>query len=104
MATLPILHIPDPRLRTPSQAVAAVDDEIRSLLDEMLETMYEAPGIGLAAPQVNIFQRVIVIGISAERNAPHYFVNPEIVERRGTEEFDEGCLPAPNIYEMVQRS
>ena len=104
MATLPILHFPDPRLRTPSQAVAAVDDEIRSLLDDMLETMYEAPGIGLAAPQVNVFQRVIVIDISEERNAPHYFVNPEIVERRGTEEFEEGCLSVPNIYEMVQRS
>src|SRR3569833_2532048 len=104
MATLPILHFTDPRLRTPSQAVAAVDDEIRSLLDDMLETMYEAPGIGLAAPQVNVFQRVIVIDISEERNAPHYFINPEIVERRGTEEFEEGCLSVPNIYEMVQRA
>lgn len=104
MATLPILHFPDPRLRTPSQPVTAVDDEIRTLLDHMLETMYEAPGIGLAAPQVNVFRRVIVIDISEERNAPHYFVNPEIVERRGTEEFEEGCLSVPNIYEMVQRS
>src|SRR3569623_1834130 len=94
MATLPILHFPDPRLRTPSLPVAAGDDEIRTLLDDMLETMYEAPGIGLAAPQVNVFQRVIEIDISEARNAPHYFVNPEIVERRGTHEFARGALAA----------
>lgn len=104
MAILPILHFPDPRLRTPSQSVAGVDDELRTLLDDMLETMYEAPGIGLAAPQVNVFKRVIVIDISEERTAPHYFVNPEIVERRGTEVFEEGCLSVPNIYEKVQRA
>ena len=104
MATLPILHFPDPRLRNPSQAVTHVDDELRTLMDDMLQTMYEAPGIGLAAPQVNVFKRVIVIDVSDERNAPHYFANPEIVERRGTEEFEEGCLSVPSIYEKVQRS
>lgn len=104
MATLPILHFPDPRLRNPSQPVAQVDDELRILMNDMLQTMYEAPGIGLAAPQVNVFMRVIVIDVSEERNAPHCFANPEIVERRGTEEFEEGCLSVPNIYEKVQRS
>lgn len=104
MATLPILHFPDPRLRNPSQPVTHVDDELRTLMDDMLQTMYEAPGIGLAAPQVNVFKRVIVIDVSEERNAAHYFANPEIVARRGTEEFEEGCLSVPNIYEKVQRS
>src|SRR3569832_1828028 len=104
MAILPILHFPDLRLRNPSQPVARVDDELRTLLDDMLQTMYEAPGIGLAAPQVNVFKRAIVIDISEERNAPHYFVNPEIVERRGTEEFEEGCLSVHNINEKVQRA
>src|SRR3569832_1221978 len=104
MAILPILHFPDPRLRNPSQPVARVDAELRTLLDDMLQTMYEAPGIGLAAPQVNVFKRAIVIDISEARNAPHYFVNPEIVERRGTEEFEEGCLSVPFIYLMVQHT
>ena len=104
MAILPILHFPDPRLRTLSQPVPAVDDAVRELLDDMLQTMYDAPGIGLAAPQVNVFKRAIVIDVSEERNDPRYFVNPEIVERRGTEEFEEGCLSVPNIYERVERS
>lgn len=104
MAFLPILHFPDPRLRTVSTPVEQVDDEVRTLLDNMLETMYEAPGIGLAAPQVNVFKRVIVIDITEERNDPRCFVNPEIVERRGAQEFEEGCLSVPNIYEQVQRA
>lgn len=104
MASLPILHFPDPRLRNVSKPVEQVDDELRTLLDDMLETMYEAPGIGLAAPQVNVFKRLIVIDITEERNDPHYFVNPEILERRGVQDFEEGCLSVPNIYEPVQRA
>ncbi len=104
MAILPILHFPDPRLRNQAQPVAKVDDETRALLDDMLETMYAAPGIGLAAPQVNVAKRVIVIDISEERNDPHYFVNPEILTQRGNEVFEEGCLSVPNIYENVERA
>ncbi|MEK7323277.1 MAG: peptide deformylase [Pseudomonadota bacterium] len=104
MAILPILHFPDPRLRNPALPVARVDDETRRLLDDMLETMYAAPGIGLAAPQVNISKRMIVIDISEERNTPYYFVNPEILARRGNEVFEEGCLSVPNIYENVERA
>ncbi len=104
MAILPILHFPDPRLRNPAQPVARVDGALRALLDDMLETMYAAPGIGLAAPQVNVSKRVIVIDISEERNAPHYFVNPEITASRGAEVFEEGCLSVPNIYENVERA
>ncbi len=104
MAILPILHFPDPRLRNPAQPVARVDDEARRLLDDMLETMYAAPGIGLAAPQVNVSKRMIVIDISEERNDPRYFVNPEILARRGNEVFEEGCLSVPNIYETVERA
>ncbi len=104
MAMLPILHYPDPRLRNPALPVAGVDEAIRQLLDDMLETMYAAPGIGLAAPQVNVSKRVIVVDISDERNAPLYFVNPEITLRTGVEEMEEGCLSVPTIYEPVQRA
>jgi len=104
MAILPILHYPDPRLRNKAHPVDGVDDAIRTLLDDMLETMYEAPGIGLAAPQVNISKRVIVIDISEERNQPLYLVNPEIVDRRGESQLEEGCLSVPYIYEPVSRS
>lgn len=104
MAVLPILHYPDPRLRNKAQPVEGVDAEVGTLLDDMLETMYEAPGIGLAAPQVNVFKRVIVIDISEERNQPLYLVNPEIVERRGEIELEEGCLSVPYIYEPVTRA
>ena len=104
MAILPILHFPDPRLRNPARPVARVDDELRTLLDDMLETMYAAPGIGLAAPQVDVSKRVIVIDISEERDDPHYFVNPQIISRRGAEQFEEGCLSVPNIYETVERA
>lgn len=104
MAILPILHFPDPRLRTRSQPVARVDDSIRTLIKDMFETMYQAPGIGLAAPQVNVFQRVIVVDISEEANAPLALINPEIIETRGVEEMDEGCLSVPGVYEPVQRA
>ena len=104
MAILPILHYPDPRLRNKALPVEGVDEEVRTLLDNMLETMYEAPGIGLAAPQVNISKQAIVIDISEERNAPLYLVNPEILERRGETQMEEGCLSVPYIYEPVDRA
>lgn len=104
MAILPILHFPDPRLRNKAHPVGEVDDSVRTLLDDMLETMYEAPGIGLAAPQVNISKRVIVIDISEARNQPLHLVNPEIMARRGEIQTEEGCLSVPYIYEPVDRA
>lgn len=105
MALLPILSYPDPRLHTVAQAVKAVDDRIRALIADMLETMYEANGIGLAATQVNVHERLIVIDVSEERNQPMVLINPEVLwqspERvRG----DEGCLSVPGIYDGVERA
>ena len=104
MAILDLLHYPDPRLRTPAKAVASVDDELRALVGDMFETMYQAPGIGLAATQVNVHKRVLIIDISKEQNQPRVFINPEILEKSGIEEMDEGCLSVPGIYERVQRA
>jgi peptide deformylase len=104
MSIRPILHFPDERLRGESHPVTGVDDEIRRLVDDMLETMYDAPGIGLAAPQVNIFKRVIVIDISEDKSAPQVFINPELLETRGVEVMEEGCLSVPGIYEPVERA
>ena len=104
MAILNILHFPDPRLRNIAQPVEAVDNNIRKLADDMLETMYAAPGIGLAATQVNVDKRVIVIDISEEKNQPLYLINPKIIELGGVEEMEEGCLSVPGVYEMVQRA
>jgi peptide deformylase len=104
MAILSILHYPDPRLRNKALPVAEVDATVRTLLDDMLATMYEAPGIGLAAPQVNVSKRVIVIDISEERNQPLFLVNPEILSRQGETQVEEGCLSVPYIYEPVGRS
>lgn len=104
MAILPILHYPDPRLRNPAQPVERVDDEVRQLVDDMFETMYQAPGIGLAAPQLGAAKSIIVIDISEQRNAPHTFINPRIVARDGATRFEEGCLSVPGIYEEVQRA
>ncbi len=104
MALLPILEFPDERLRTIARPVDAVDDQIRSILDDMLETMYEAPGIGLAATQVDVHQRMIVIDVSEEKNQPLYLINPEITALDGVEEMDEGCLSVPGIYETVKRA
>ena len=104
MAILDILHFPDARLRNTAKPVEQVDDSVRKLIDDMLETMYEAPGIGLAAIQVNRPQRVIVVDISEERNQPLALVNPEILEKHGEEKMDEGCLSVPGIYETVQRA
>jgi peptide deformylase len=104
MAILDILHFPDTRLRNVAKPVAQVDDSVRKLIDDMLETMYQAPGIGLAAIQVNQPRRVIVVDISEERNQPLALVNPEILDRQGEEEMDEGCLSVPGVYEKVQRA
>ncbi len=104
MAILPILRYPDPRLRVKAQPVARVDAAVRRLLDDMLETMYEAPGVGLAAPQVNVPRRLIVIDVSKERNDPLFLVNPEILEREGSIRLEEGCLSVPGIYEPVERA
>ncbi len=104
MAILNILHFPDPRLRTRAAPVAAVDEQIRRLADDMLDTMYDAPGIGLAATQVNVHQRVIVIDVSEEKNQPMVLINPELLAREGVEEMDEGCLSVPGIYETVERA
>jgi len=104
MAILDILHYPDPRLRTRAEPVAEVTDGIGRLIDDMLETMYAAPGIGLAATQVNVDRRIVVIDISEERNQPLYLINPEILELDGIEEMEEGCLSVPGVYELVQRA
>jgi peptide deformylase len=104
MAILEILEFPDPRLRTKAQPVAAVDASIRQLADDMLQTMYAAPGIGLAASQVNVHKRLVVIDVAEERNRPLVFINPEIVARDGDEETEEGCLSVPGIYEKVRRA
>ncbi|MDD5033837.1 MAG: peptide deformylase [Methylococcaceae bacterium] len=104
MALLTILEYPDSRLRKKALAVATVDDSIRTLVSDMLETMYAAPGIGLAANQVNVQKRVIVIDISEEKNTPLCLINPEIIEKTGTEEMDEGCLSLPGIFEKVNRA
>ncbi|MGD8913519.1 MAG: peptide deformylase [Candidatus Thiodiazotropha sp.] len=104
MAILDILHFPDPRLRNKAKPVAQVDDSIRRLIDDMLETMYQAPGIGLAATQVNVAKRVVVIDLSEEKNQPLCLVNPDIIEKDGEEQMEEGCLSVPGIYEMVKRA
>ncbi len=104
MAVLDILEFPDPRLRTVAEPVDAVTDQTRTLLDDMLETMYDAPGIGLAATQVNVHQRILVIDVSEEHNEPRVFINPEVeVLDPELGEYDEGCLSVPGFYETVNR-
>ena len=104
MPILEILHYPDTRLRTMAKAVKEVDDEIRKIADDMLETMYEAPGIGLAATQVNVHKRIIVIDVTEDRSDPLVLINPEIIEAEGEESMDEGCLSVPGVYENVTRA
>lgn len=104
MAVLDILEFPDPRLRTVAKPVQAVDDDLRTLIDNMIETMYEASGIGLAATQVNVHQRLLVLDTSEDRDSPMVFVNPEVIiidETLGS--YDEGCLSVPGFYEEVNR-
>ncbi|KAA0694071.1 peptide deformylase [Halopseudomonas laoshanensis] len=104
MAILNILEFPDPRLRTIAKPVVAVDARIRQLVDDMFETMYDAPGIGLAATQVNVHERVVVIDISEDNNDPRVFINPELEPlTEDLEEMQEGCLSVPGFYETVTR-
>ena len=104
MALLPILEFPDPRLRTRAKPVTLFDARLQQLIDDMFETMYAAPGIGLAASQVNVHQRLIVIDTSKENNDQQVFINPEILERRGEAVTEEGCLSVPGIFDEVQRA
>ncbi|MBK9954856.1 MAG: peptide deformylase [Rhodocyclaceae bacterium] len=104
MALLPILRYPDPRLHTKAKPVTVVDDRIRQLAADMAETMYEAPGIGLAATQVNVHEQLIVIDASEDKSKLLTLINPEILAREGECEGEEGCLSVPGIYETVKRS
>jgi peptide deformylase len=104
MALLTILEFPDERLRKKAKPVETVDQSTRQLIDDMLETMYAAPGIGLAANQVNIQKRIIVLDISEEKNEPLALINPEILLKEGREESEEGCLSVPGVFEKVKRA
>jgi peptide deformylase len=104
MAILSILEFPDPRLRKKAAPVTRVDQTIRQLIDDMFETMYAAPGIGLAATQVDVHRRLLVADVSTEKNAPHVLVNPEILEKDGVAITEEGCLSVPGYYEEVERA
>ena len=101
---LEILKYPDKRLRTVAKPVENVNSEIKKQIKDMFETMYDAPGIGLAATQVNFHQRLIVIDVSEECNQPLCLINPEIIEKNGEIEWEEGCLSVPNYYENVKRA
>ena len=103
MAILEIIEYPDPRLRTKARPVDNVDKPIRLLIDDMLETMYAAPGIGLAASQVDVHQRIIVIDVSENRDEPHAFINPHLQTDGDPVETEEGCLSVPGFYEPVTR-
>ncbi len=104
MTKLRILEFPDPRLRKKARPVELVDDELRTLIDDMFETMYEAPGIGLAATQVDVHKRLLVADVSPEKNEPHVLINPVILEKDGTTVTEEGCLSVPGYYEEVERA
>lgn len=104
MAKLTILEFPDPRLRKKAAPVEAVDDALRALIDDMFETMYTAPGIGLAATQVDVHKRLLVADVSADKSDPHVLINPVITEKDGVTVTEEGCLSVPGYFEEVQRA
>jgi peptide deformylase len=104
MAKLTILEFPDPRLRKKAVPVDVVDDALRALIDDMFETMYAAPGIGLAATQVDVHRRLLVADVSSDKSDPHVFINPIIVEKDGVTVTEEGCLSVPGYYEEVKRA
>jgi peptide deformylase len=104
MPLLPILRFPDPRLKTVATEVVAIDESIRTLVRDMAETMYEAPGIGLAATQVNVHKRVVVIDVSETRDELLVLINPRLVEQSGSQVCEEGCLSVPGIYDKVERA
>lgn len=104
MARLAIIEFPDPRLRTVAKPVEAVDKRIRQLIDDMFETMYEAPGIGLAATQVDVHLRLLVLDVSEDKTQPMVFINPEILSAEGSQVYQEGCLSVPGIYADIKRA
>ena len=104
MAKLTILEFPDPRLRTRAIPVETVDDELNTLIDDMFETMYAAPGIGLAATQVDVHKRLLVVDVSSDNSEPNALINPEIIEMDGETVSEEGCLSVPGYYEEVKRA
>ncbi len=104
MALLEILHYPDPRLRTVAKPVSVFGDDVQRIVADMFETMYAAPGIGLAATQVNIGQRIVVTDTSRDGSDPRCFINPQIIELRGVEQMEEGCLSVPDVFEIVERA
>ena len=104
MAIRSILEFPDPRLRTRAQPVTRFDADLHRIVDDMLETMYAAPGIGLAATQIDVHQRLLVIDVSAEHNDPLILINPEILSREGEIATEEGCLSVPGYFEEVKRA
>ncbi len=104
MALLEILHFPDPRLSRKARPVEVVDDAVRKTAEDMLETMYDAPGIGLAATQVNILQQIAVIDVSEDKNEPRCLINPKIIGRDGEEEMREGCLSVPEVFAHIKRA
>ena len=103
MSLLTILEYPDKRLRTVAAPVDTVDDGLRALIDDMFETMYDAPGIGLAATQVNVHKQLIVMDISEDKSEPRVFINPQIVAKDGSQVYQEGCLSLPNVFADVKR-
>jgi peptide deformylase len=104
MAQLKVLHFPDPKLRTQAKPVKQVDKTIRKLVADMFETMYAAPGIGLAATQINVHQQIIVIDLSKEQNQPLCLINPKILSKEGSQCTEEGCLSVPGIFEEIKRA
>lgn len=104
MALLEVLHFPDQRLRTVAKAVEQITPEIKTIASNMIETMYDENGVGLAATQVNIHSRIVVIDVSEERNQPMVLINPEIIEQSGEEELQEGCLSVPDTHADVKRN
>lgn len=104
MPKLQILTFPDPRLRLKAQPVSEVNDAVRRMVDDMFETMYAAPGIGLASTQVNIQKQIIVIDVSEDKSEPLVLINPEVLEKRGIEQMEEGCLSFPDVYAQVERA
>ncbi|MCQ8105875.1 peptide deformylase [Methylomonas sp. SURF-2] len=104
MSILTILEFPDKRLRTVAEEVSQVDDNIKTLVDDMLETMYSAKGVGLAATQVNVHKRIIVMDVSEDKDEPICLINPKIIAQDGVEESEEGCLSVPGFFEKVSRA
>lgn len=104
MSVLTILEFPDDRLRKKAEPVPVVDAQVRKLLDDMLQTMYESKGVGLAATQVNVHKRIIVIDVSENKDQPICLINPELIEQQGSEEREEGCLSVPGFFENVKRA